>query len=106
MPFCCQQDDRRDAVRRLQGWNGLDYLEVDDDQRTLRVYFLGKLPPELHDNKPGLEKFLEIEGGQRVTDIQITDVDPVVDEDPEKDDSLIVRLEMEGAVCTDTLRLV
>src|SRR5258706_5272978 len=103
MSFCCQQDDRRDAIRRMQDWNGLDYIEVDDDQRTLRVYFLGKLPSELQENKPGLEKFLRIEGGQRVTKIQITDVDPVVDEDPEKDDSLIVRLDEYGDFSSYTL---
>ena len=28
--------------------NGLDYLEVSDDQRTLTVYFLGKAPRELN----------------------------------------------------------
>ncbi len=46
MSFCCQQDDRRDAVRRLKGQNGLDYVEVSDDQLTLTAFFLGKLPPE------------------------------------------------------------
>lgn len=89
----------------MEGWNGLDYIEVDDDQRTLRVYFLGKLPPELHEKKPGLEKFLRLEGGQRITNIQITDVDPVVDDDPEKDDSLVVRLDKYGDFSTYTLRL-
>jgi hypothetical protein len=103
--YCCQQDDRREAVRRRRGWNGLDYIEVDDDQRTLRVYFLGKLPPELRKNKPGIEKFLRLEGGQRVTGIKITDVDPVVDEDPEKDDFLVVQLDKYGDFSTYTLRL-
>ncbi len=90
----------------MEGWNGLDYLEFDDDQRTLRVYFLGKLPPELRENKPGLEKLLRLEGGQRITGIRIIDVDPVVDDDPEKDDSLIVRLDNYGDFSTYTLRLV
>jgi hypothetical protein len=106
MNLCCQQDDRRDAVRHLQGWNGLDYVEVDDNQRTLRVYFLGKLPPELRENKPGIEQFLRIEGGSRVTGIEITDADPVVDPDPEKDDSLVLELDKYGDYSTYTLRLV
>ena len=44
MSYCCEQDDRRHAVRRMKGLNGLDYLEVSDDQRSLQVYFLGYLP--------------------------------------------------------------
>src|SRR6185312_3872956 len=47
MTPCCLQDDRRDAVRRREGWNGLDYVELAEDGQTLRAYFLGKLPPEL-----------------------------------------------------------
>jgi hypothetical protein len=106
MSFCCQQDERRDAVRRLKGWNGLDYVELDDNQRTLRAYFLGKLPPELEVNKPGIEQFFRIEGGTRVTNIQITDADPVVDPDPEKDDFLVLELDKYGDFSTYTLRLV
>lgn len=106
MIFCCQQDDRRDAVRRMNGWNGLDYVEVSDDQLSLNVYFLGKLPPELNHKGLGDTPYLQIEGGQRVTDIRITRADPVVDPDPEKDDSLVVELDKYGDFSTYTLRLV
>jgi hypothetical protein len=40
MSICCQQDDRRDAVRRAKGLNGLDYIEVSNDQLTLTAFFL------------------------------------------------------------------
>jgi hypothetical protein len=106
MSLCCQQDDRRDAVRRAKGLNGLDYVEVSNDQLTLTAFFLGKLPPELSEKKPDLEKFLRLEGGQRVTDIQITRVEPVVDPDPEKDDQLVITLEKYGDFSTYTLSLV
>jgi hypothetical protein len=106
MSLCCQQDDRRDAVRRRKGWNGLDYVEIDDDQRTLRVYFLGKLPPELQKNEKGIERFLRIEGGTRVTGIQIKDADPNEDPDPDKDDFLLLKLDNYGDYSTYTLRLV
>ena len=106
MSLYCHEDLRRDAVRHKKNWNGLDYVEVSDDQRTLTVYFLGKLPPELSENKPGIEHFLAIEGGQRVRDIAITDIDPVVDSDPEKDDYLVVRLDKYGDFSTYVLRLV
>jgi hypothetical protein len=103
--LCCQQNTRRDLVRHMKGHNGLDYVEVLDDQITLHAYFLGKLPPELQENKPGIEKFLRVEGGQRVTDITIEDVDPVVDPDPERDDFVVIRLNKFGDFSTYTLRL-
>jgi hypothetical protein len=106
MSLCCQQNDRRDTVRRAKGLNGLDYVEVSDDQLTLTAFFLGKLPPELSEEKPGLEKFLRLEGGERVTDIQITGVEPVVDPDPEKDDQLVITLDKYGDFSTYTLGLV
>jgi len=106
MSLCCQQDDRRDAVRRAEGLNGLDYVEVSSDQLTLTAFFLGKLPPELSEKKTGLAKFLRLKGGQRVTDIQITSVEPVVDPDPEKDDQLVVTLNNYGDFSTYTLNLV
>jgi len=106
MEAICQQDPRRDAVRRLAGRNGLDYVEVASDQPTLHVYFLGKLPPELRTNRPGLEAFLRVEGGERITGLAVVDVDPHVDPDPERDDFLVVMLDRRGDLSTYTLRLV
>lgn len=106
MNSICRIDARRDAVRRFQGRNGLDYVEVSEDQRTLFVYFLGKLPPELQTDSPRLKEFVRIGGGERVADIRILDVDPQVNADPEKDDYLVVRLDRYGDFSTYTLRLV
>jgi hypothetical protein len=106
MDAICQHDPRRDAVRRLAGRNGLDYVEVVSDQPMLHVYFLGKLPPELRKNRPGLEEFLRIEGGERITGIKVLDVDPQVDPDPEHDDYLVVALDRRGDLSSYTLRLV
>jgi hypothetical protein len=105
MSLCCEQDDRRDAVRRMNGRNGLDYVEVSDDQRTLTVFFLGKLPKAFAPDAPNGGKYLRIEGGQRVTDIQITSTEAVVDPNPEKDDYLVVKLNKYGDFSTYTLRL-
>lgn len=105
MSLCCQQDDRRDAVRRMKGLNGLDYVEVRDDQLTLYLYFLGKLPAELAQNKPGIERYLIIEGGQRVTDIKILDADPVANPNPEQDDYLVLKLDKYGDFSNYTVRL-
>jgi hypothetical protein len=106
MEAICQHDPRRDAVRRLAGRNGLDYVEVASDQPTLYVYFLGKLPQELRKNRPGLEAFLRIDGGERTTGLAVLDVDPHVDPDPERDDFLVVMLDRRGDLSTYTLRLV
>ncbi len=106
MSLCCQQDDRCDAVRRAKTLNGLDYVEVGNDQLTLTAFFLGKLPPEFGEEKPGLEKFLQISGGQRVTDIRITHIKPVADSDPEKDDQLVITLDKYGDFSTYTLELI
>ncbi len=107
MDLTCKTDPRRDAVRRLKGRNGLDYVEVDDTGvPTLYVYFLGKLPPELATNKPGIEKFLRIDGGERITGLSIVDVDPQVQDDPEKDDFLVVTLNRAGDFSAYTLTLV
>ena len=105
MSLCCQQDDRRDAVRRAKGLNGLDYIEVSNDQLTLTAFFLGKLPRELSVDKPGLSQFLRLSGGERVTDIKITGVKPVADPDPEIDDQLLVTLDKYGDFSTYTLGL-
>jgi hypothetical protein len=103
--LCCQQDDRRDDVRRAKNLYGLDYVEVLDDQITMHVFFVGKLPTELQTNKPGLEQYFAIEGGTRIKDIQILDVDPFVDADPERDDFVVLRLDRYGDFSTYTLRL-
>jgi hypothetical protein len=104
--YCCERDDRRDAVRRMKGWNGLDYVEVGNDWRTLTVFFLGKLPPEFVGSKPENLRYLILEGGQRVTDIGITSVKAVVNPDPEKDDFLVVKLDKVGDFSAYTVRLV
>lgn len=126
MSLYCRQEDRRDAVRRMEGRNGLDYVEViGQDQLTLHVYFLGKLPLEFQParpkklssrpiaatgeitwKKPGMEKHLRLEGGRRVTDIRITEVIAHVTRDLEKDDFLEVRLDQCGDFSTYTLWLV
>src|SRR3712207_6063036 len=107
----CRDDARRYALRRNmarggQGWNGLDYLEVDPDQMTLTFYFIGKLPPELRQDGRHLVEYVRVEGGRRVRDIKVTDVDPHVLADPELDDYLVVLLNRPGAIEIYTLRLV
>ena len=106
MSICCEQDERRDQVRRTKNLNGLDYVEVLDDQITIHAFFLGKLPRELQKNRPGLERYFRIEGGQRIQDFTIVDVDPFVDPDPERDDFVVLKLDKYGDFSNYTLRLI
>jgi len=96
MNLSCHNDPRRDAVRAFQGRVGLDFVEVSADQLTLHVYFLGKLPPQLREDGPQLDRHLRLDGGTRTTGIRIVDVDPHVGEEPDVDDWLLVRLDRRG----------
>lgn len=108
MSVCCEQDDRREAVRAMAGRVGLDYVEVNEEAPVLYAYFLGDLPPELAVNAPGIERHLRLDGGERVRaeDIRIVDVDPVRDPGTDQDPYLVVRLSRAGDLSTYTLRLV
>jgi predicted phage baseplate assembly protein len=117
----CQGDTRRDAVRAKPDLNGLDYLEVSQDQLTLTVFFLGKAPAQLLRGadedaaayKKRLKQSVRIEGGRRITGINVVDVeirqaiDPRTGRvDPDLDDSMRVRVDRYGDFSPYTLRLV
>ncbi len=106
MTVCCNHDDRRELVRAEGRLTGIDYVELSTSPRTLQVFFLGDLPKELQQNRPGIEKYLRITGGRRVTGINITDIDPVHSKDPEKDDYLQVRLDRAGDFSTYQVELL
>jgi hypothetical protein len=117
----CNDDERRDAVRRKPGMNGLDYLDVGADQLTLTVFFLGKAPAQLlrqqdEDSaayKQRLQRSVRIEGGRRVRGIAVVDVEVRQARDartgkidPLTDDRMVVRVDKYGDFSTYTLRLV
>jgi hypothetical protein len=106
MTTTCKDDPRRDAVRRKPGRVGLDFAEVASDGRTLRVHFLGKLPPELREDSASLPEHLSIAGGSRIRDLRIVDVDPHLDPEPDRDDVLVVRLDRRGDSSRYVLSLV
>ena len=100
----CQNDQRREQVRAKPKLNGLDYLEVSDDQKTLTVYFLGKAPEELPDKDCG--DYFRVEGGRRVRDIRITKGTVTRVKDPELDDWVTLTLNRYGDFSIYTLRIV
>jgi predicted phage baseplate assembly protein len=117
----CDDDQRRDAVRSKPDLNGLDYLDVGPDQLTLTVFFLGKAPQQLlraqgespATYKQRLRRAVRIEGGRRVRDIAVEDVQLLLARDsrtgnidPLTDDRMIVRVNKYGDFSIYTLRLV
>jgi hypothetical protein len=103
--FCCQ-DRRRDAIAAQQSINGIDFLEVLDNsslpqsqrQRTLFVHFINPLAPgSLTINN------VRIEGGERITNIQVTQV--AIGTGPQAN-LLTVTIAAPGDFSTYTLRLV
>lgn len=105
----CNSGLRREKVRQQTTLNGLDYLEVGridqlqpslENQRYLRVYFLGKAPVELDKTN------ILIEGGRRIRDIQVLSVDVHEDKHSEFDDSMEIVVDKAGDFSTYTLRVV
>lgn len=96
----CNNDIRREDVRRNHQLNGLDYLEVGQDRLTLSVYFLGKAPVEIDKSN------VRIEGGRRIRDIGIEDVTVHHFERVELDDYMAVTVDQAGDFSTYTLRVV
>lgn len=95
----CIDERRRHEVRR-QGMNGLDYLEVSDDQRRLTVYFLGSAPEEITPEN------VRITGGERIRDIRVTDIEVHPQSDPEQDSCMVVTVDKPGDFSTYTLCLI
>jgi hypothetical protein len=99
--FCCTEL-RRDAVKRSAKLNGIDFLEVLDDpalpnaerQRKLFVHFLKALAPNALD-----EKNIRIEGGERITNIQVVSVSASAE-------ILTVEVDKPGDFSIYTLRLL
>lgn len=107
----CNQELRREKVRRHKQLYGLDYLEVGqmdpaesglEAQRVLTVYFLGKLPDDLKLD----ETQVRIEGGQRIRDIQVLEVKVCKAESSEFDDYMMVVVDRPGDFSTYVLRMV
>jgi hypothetical protein len=109
-PEICIAEKRRERVRAAN-LNGLDYVEVEDDQQTLAAYFLGKAPPAIevegHPARSPIGKAnVRIEGGSRIRDLRIVDVAVHRNDNPREDDWLEVKVDQPGDVSPYTLRLV
>jgi predicted phage baseplate assembly protein len=83
-------DERRREDARARHFNGVDSVDVSDDGRTLTVIFFGKAPEDLEPAN------FRVDGGRRVTGIEVTGVEPCVDEDPELEDRVRLTVDRTG----------
>ena len=93
--YVCGEEGRRRAVRDSAGaLNGIDFVEVSEDQLTLSIHFLKTPIPA------GIElENVVIEGGERITNINATGL-------AFADDVLDVSVDARGDFSRYTLRLV
>jgi hypothetical protein len=98
--LACRDDRGRRAKVRAGPLNGLDYLEVSEDQQVLTVYFLGKAPEQV------AKENVRIDGGRRIRGIRAVEAVVFPEDDPELDDALEVTVDRPGDDSTYTLSLV
>lgn len=110
--YRCNNQNRRDFVRTPRTRdgtpltptiNGIDFLEVEPDQRTVRVSFLHNLPGTPTDPVPAGPALtpanLKIEGGVRIKNLRVQNISA-------DGDVLTVVADRAGDFSTYTLRLV
>ncbi|MCX5205369.1 putative baseplate assembly protein [Streptomyces sp. NBC_00237] len=90
----------RRADVRAAGLNGLDYVEVGTDQRTLTVFFLGRAPDPISENN------VRIAHSPHSVPVHVDGITVHRSELPDLDDHMEVRVTSPGDWATYTLRLV
>ncbi|MEP6570460.1 MAG: putative baseplate assembly protein [Acidobacteriota bacterium] len=104
--ICQDQTDRRQRIRDVAQRaesnepNGIDYVEVDENQRIITVYFLNKAPLNIQPQN------VRITGGVRVRNIQVDDIRLCRMDEPDRDDCMRVFVDKFGDFSPYTLKLV
>jgi hypothetical protein len=99
-PLVCRSRERRLKLFGNADWNGLDYLDVLEDQRTLCVHFFGPVPEQLTTAN------ICIEGGRRIRGVRAVAVWIHRSNDADVDDCLRITLDRAGDFSTYRLCLV
>jgi hypothetical protein len=99
-PLVCRSRERRLKLFASADWNGLDYLDVLEDQRTLCVHFFGPVPDCFTTAN------ICIGGGRRIRDLRAVAVWIHRSNDAEVDDCLRITLDRAGDFSTYRLCLV
>lgn len=95
----CERHPRRERIRG-EGWNGLDELEVSDDQRVLTVTFLAKAPDQIDEGN------VRIDAPPGARKVRVKAVQLCREDDPDRDDCMRVVVDRPGDFSTYTLRVV
>lgn len=98
--LACRIAERRKKLFGNPDWNGMDFLEVSEDQLSLCVHFFGPVPEGV------TVENICIEGGRRIRDIHAVKVVIEHADDPELDDCLRITLDKFGDFSTYRLCLV
>ncbi|MEG4233979.1 putative baseplate assembly protein [Microcoleus sp. Pol11C3] len=108
--YRCNNQQRRTLVRQTEvngrpRLNGIDYLEVASDRKTLKVYFIHPIAESTQNNRLPLNlasltaENVVISGGTRLQGVQVESVSSFAN-------TLTVRVDQVGDFSTYTLRLV
>ncbi|WP_218952281.1 putative baseplate assembly protein [Amycolatopsis anabasis] len=95
----CRTDQRRSDVRAAR-YNGLDWVEANDDGTVLTAAFLGRAPRRLGPAN------VRIDGGRRITGIHAVDVRVELADDPDLDDLVHITVNTAGDTSTYILSIV
>lgn len=98
--LACRIAERRKKLFGNPNWNGMDFLDVSEDQLSLCVHFFGPVPEGV------TVANVRIEGGRRIRDIQAVKVGIERAHDPELDDCLRITLDKFGDFSTYRVCLV
>jgi len=102
--YRCKNEGRKNSIKNqaVPAINGIDYLEVESGQKKLKVHFFFNLPGSsdpIPATAPKLAREnVRIEGGVRIRDIRVLDVESL-------NNILIVSVESPGDYSTYTLSL-
>jgi len=98
--LACRGENRRKRLFGNPQWNGIDFLEVSEDQTSLCVHFFGRVPDGV------TAANVRIEGGARIRDVHAVQVAIDHAGDPDLDDCLRITLDKPGDFSTYRLCLV
>jgi predicted phage baseplate assembly protein len=100
LPAAAIEDDRqRRADARAKGLNGIDYIEVGEDTRVLRIVFFGAPPDSIDTGN------FSITGGVRVRDIRPVELRVHDTDDSQRDFSASLTVNRAGDFSTYTLAI-
>ena len=92
----CNDEQRRRAVRQT-ALNGLDYVEL-QEERKLRVFFLGKAPDGLR------KEHFCVRGGRSVTGLRVVAIDLKRNDAKDEDDTAAAQAPLKSRLSKARLR--